>query len=279
MYKVTIKDINQLRKITGYGVMDCKRALIYSKGNIDKSIEILIKKGEKISISNNNGDGVVLAKTNNYNNIGSIIKLNCETYFVSKNKDFIKLSYELLDKSIYVDTLKEFLLINYDNNISVRKKLLEYSVIFGEKITLSNLQKIQAPFISYYVHNNYKIASLVGFSSFKNNNIEIIGKNIAMQVAAMQPIALDENNISYDIIKKEINFIKNNEKKIKSKFILDKIIKVKLKKFINDNTLLNQSYIKNNNITVREYIKKNDENLKILDYKILTIYDVFKNTR
>jgi elongation factor Ts len=266
MYKVTIYDINQLRKLTGYGVMDCKRALIYSKGNIDKSIEILRKKVEKISIINNNVYGVVIATTNKFNNIGSIIKLNCETDFVSTNKEFIKFAYQLLEKSIYVSSLEELLLLKIKKNVSVDKKIIENSVIFGEQITLSDFKKIQAPFISSYVHHNYKIASLVGFSSFNN-----IGKNIAMQVAAMKPIALDEKNISYDIIQKEINYIKNNEKKINSKFILDKIIKGKLKKFIIDNTLMNQSYIKDNNISVRDYIKSYDSNLNILDFKIIAI--------
>ncbi len=267
--KITASEVNKLRKSTGSGMMDCKKALEESGGDYDKAIEILRKKGQKVASNRadrESSEGVVLAKVNADNTSGVIISLNCETDFVARNQDYLSLANDLSEHALSFDTLENFLSSTF-NNLSVSEKLLEQTGVIGEKIEIGTFKKITAPYVGYYIHNGNKIASVVGLSGIIKDADEI-SKNISMQVAAMNPIALDENNVPLEIVQKEIEIAKDQlRKEGKPEEMLEKISQGKMKRFFKDNTLINQSYIKDNSISVGDYLKLSDPDLKITDFK------------
>ena len=267
--KITASEVNKLRKSTGSGMMDCKKALEESGGDYEKAIEILRKKGQKVASNRadrESSEGVVLAKVNADNTSGVIISLNCETDFVARNQDYLRLANELSEHALSFDTLENFLSSIY-NNLSVSEKLLEQTGVIGEKIEIGTFKKITAPYVGHYIHNGNKIASVIGLSGIIKDADEI-SKNISMQVAAMNPIALDENNVPLEIVQKEIEIAKDQlRKEGKPEEMLEKISQGKMKRFFKDNTLINQSYIKDNSISVGDYLKLSDPDLKITDFK------------
>ena len=267
--KITASEVNKLRQSTGSGMMDCKKALEESGGDYEKAIEILRKKGQKVASNRadrESSEGVVLAKVNADNTSGVIISLNCETDFVARNQDYLSLANDLSEHALSFDTIESFLSSTY-NNLSVSEKLLEQTGVIGEKIEIGTFKKITAPYVGHYIHNGNKIASLIGLSGIIKDADEI-SKNISMQVAAMNPIALDENNVPLEIVQKEIEIAKDQlRKEGKPEEMLEKISQGKMKRFFKDNTLINQSYIKDNSMSVGDYLKLSDPDLKITDFK------------
>ena len=267
--KITASEVNKLRKSTGSGMMDCKKALEESGGDYEKAIEILRKKGQKVASNRadrESSEGVVLAKVNADNTSGVIISLNCETDFVARNQDYLSLANDLSEHALSFDTLENFLSSRF-NNLSVSEKLLEQTGVIGEKIEIGTFKKITAPYVGHYIHNGNKIASVIGLSGIIKDADEI-SKNISMQVAAMNPIALDENNVPLEIVQKEIEIAKDQlRKEGKPEEMLEKISQGKMKRFFKDNTLINQSYIKDNSMSVGDYLKLSDPDLKITDFK------------
>ena len=208
--KITASEVNKLRKSTGSGMMDCKKALEESGGDYEKAIEILRKKGQKVASNRadrESSEGVVLAKVNADNTSGVIISLNCETDFVARNQDYLSLANELSEHALSFDTIENFLSSTF-NNLSVSEKLLEQTGVIGEKIEIGTFKKITAPYVGHYIHNGNKIASVIGLSGIIKD-ADQISKNISMQVAAMNPIALDENNLPLEIVQKEIEIAKD----------------------------------------------------------------------
>ncbi|XOD69101.1 MAG: translation elongation factor Ts [Flavobacteriales bacterium AspAUS03] len=272
MYQATALKVNALRKKSGAGMMDCKKALIEAAGDVDKAIELLRKKGQKIAASSGRetNQGAVIAKVNASRTLGIIINLSCETDFVAKNENFVKLANDLAEKAIFCDT-REALLNTSLDGISVQDKLIEQTGIICEKITLSAFKKLQAPFVSFYIHMRNKIATLVGFSAAPVG-VEDVAKDVAMQIAAMNPLSLNEKDIPTDLIEKELEIIKEQlRKEGKSEQILDQIAQGKLKKFFSENTLVHQSFIKDHKISVADYVRNFDPNLKIVDFRRLSI--------
>ncbi|WP_185869436.1 translation elongation factor Ts [Blattabacterium cuenoti] len=273
--KVSIDKINELRKITGIGIMDCKVALINSNGNIEKAILILRKKGEKIAVDRSlfqMKEGAVISCVNSDYSYGTIIGLSCETDFLSKNLDFLDFLSILSKQSLLYNNKKDFLNSSYkDHNYeyeNIEKMIINKMGVVGEKLELKIFEKIMAPFVMDYTHNN-KIATLIGFSTKIDKNV---AKNIAMHVTAMNPISIDKNGIPNSLMKKEIEIFKSQvEKEKKQENIMKKIILGKVEKFISENTLLNQKFIKNNKITVQEYLKKYNNKLKINLFKRINI--------
>ena len=267
--KITASEVNKLRQSTGSGMMDCKKALEESGGDYEKAIEILRKKGQKVASNRadrESSEGVVLAKVNADNTSGVIISLNCETDFVARNQDYLRLANDLSEHALSFDTLENFLSSTY-NNLSISEKLIEQTGVIGEKIEIGTFKKITAPYVGYYIHNGNKIASVIGLSGIIKDADEI-SKNISMQVAAMNPIALDENNVPLEIVQKEIEIAKDQlRKEGKPEEMLEKISQGKMKRFFKDNTLINQSYIKDNSMSVGDYLKLSDPDLKITDFK------------
>ena len=272
MIKITASDVNNLRKSTGAGMMDCKNALVEAEGNFDKAIEILRKKGQKVAAKRadrKSSEGVALAITDNSNEVGIGIVLACETDFVAKNDDFVKLAYDIADIALNCKTKEELLNTSFGNS-TVSEKLIEQTGVIGEKIQINDFSRIEASYVGTYIHAGNKISSLVGFDK-KVDNIEIVGKDISMQIAAMNPIALDKESVDPELIKKEIEIAKDQLKtEGKPEELIEKIAIGKLNRFFKDNTLINQQFIKENKVSVAQHLKTFGD-IKILSYSRVSI--------
>ena len=257
MTKITAAEVNNLRKTTGAGMMDCKNALVEAEGNIEKAIEILRKKGQKVAAKRadrDSSEGAVIANVSNDKTTGVIVSLNCETDFVAKNEKFVNFAKELAQIALDHNSLDSFLGASF-NGMSVSEKLIEQTGVIGEKIVIGGFKVLQAPFVGSYIHAGNKIATLVGLSA-NVENAEVAAKDVAMQAAAMNPIALNEDGVDASIIEKEIEIAKDQLRtEGKPEAMLDNIAKGKLKRFFKDNTLVNQAFIKDSKLSVADYLK------------------------
>ena len=277
MTKITASEVNKLRQQTGAGMMDCKKALVEANGDFETAIDILRKKGQKVAAKRadrETTEGAVLALTSSNHKSGAILCLNCETDFVAKNDNFISLAQTFLslalDNNIQdIDALKS---LDFDGKMSVGEKLVEQTGVIGEKLELSNYSIVNADYVTAYIHPGNKLASLVGFNLSTVNNIEDIGKNIAMQIAAMNPVGLNEADITQDIIDKEVEIGKDLARQEgKPEEMLEKIAMGRLKKFFKENTLINQTYIKDSKKTVMQYLKDASTDLSIVSFKRVSL--------
>lgn len=268
MTKVTAAEVNKLRQATGAGMMDCKKALVEADGDFDKAIEILRKKGQKVAAKRadrESTEGAAIAKVNDDNNVGVAIVLGCETDFVGKNEDFVNLAHELAEIALNVNSKEELLDASY-KDMKVSEKLLEQTGVIGEKLDITAFEKVEAPFVGSYVHAGNKIATLVGLSK-DADGADVVAKDVAMQVAAMNPIALNEEGVDQTVIDKEIEIAKDQLRaEGKPEAMLDNIAKGKLKRFFKDNTLVNQDFIKDNKQSVSQYVKTMGDDVKVTDY-------------
>lgn len=257
MTKITASQVNELRKATGAGMMDCKNALVEAEGDFDKAIEILRKKGQKVAAKRadrDSSEGAVIAQVNDENTAGVIISLNCETDFVAKNDSFVTLAKDLANVALEHSSLDSLLAADI-NGLSVADKLMEQTGVIGEKIEIGGFKTLKAPFVGSYIHAGNKIATLVGLSASFDKADEA-AKDVAMQAAAMNPIALDEADVDASIVEKEIEIAKDQLRaEGKPEAMLDNIAKGKLKRFFKDNTLVNQAFIKDSKISVADYVK------------------------
>ena len=255
--KITASEVNKLRQATGAGMMDCKKALVEAEGDFEKAIENLRKKGQKVAANRadrDSSEGAVLAKVNQDNTSGVIVSINCETDFVAKNKSYLSLAKELADTALGHDTLESFLAADF-KGMSVAEKLTEQTGVIGEKIEIGDFKILKAPYVGFYIHAGNKIATLVGLSS-KVVDADEVSKNVAMQAAAMNPIALDEKSVDASVIEKEIEIAKDQlRQEGKPEEMLDKIAQGKIKRFFKDNTLVNQDFIKDSKVSVGNYVK------------------------
>lgn len=268
-YSPKAADVAKLRNATGVGMMDCKKALIEAEGDFDKAIELLRKKGQKIAASRadrENSEGAVIAAISPDHKKGVIISLKCETDFVAKNEDFVKLANQLAQAALTYTSKEDFLSSDF-GGVKVQDKLIEEIGKIGEKIEIGDFKSIEAPYIASYIHNGNKIASLTAFS------VEIepeVGKNISMQIAAMNPIALDANSVDQNLIDKEMQIAKEQTlEEGKPENMIENIAKGKVNKFLKENTLLSQVYIKANDgkQNVQEYLKTVNPDVKIIAYE------------
>jgi elongation factor Ts len=271
--KITASEVNKLRKSTGAGMMDCKKALVEAKGDFDKAIEFLRKKGQKVAANRadrESSEGATLAKVNPDFTSGVLISINCETDFVAKNDSYLALANSLADQALKYDTLEKFLSSDF-NGMTVAEKLIEQTGVIGEKIEIGAFKKLTAPFVGFYIHAGNKIATLVGLSGIVDNAAEI-SKNVAMQAAAMNPIALDEQGVDPSIIQKEIEIAKDQlRQEGKPEAMLDNIAKGKIKRFFKDNTLVNQAFIKDGKISVADYVKSAHADLIVTGFQRIAL--------
>ena len=273
MGKITAVEVNKLRKMSGAGIMDCKKALVESNGDFDSAIEVLRKKGQKVAAKRadrESSEGAVIAKVSSDFTKGVIISLNCETDFVAKNESFLDLANNIAEAALECENLDE--LLNYKiDSITISEKLLEQTGVIGEKLVVGNFEKLSSNYVGKYIHAGNKIATLSGLS-LNIDGIEEVSKNIAMQAAAMNPIALDENGVDKQTIDKEIEIAKDQlRQEGKPEGMLDNIAKGKLKRFFKDNTLINQDFIKDNKQSVSAYIKSFNEELKVVGFKRVSL--------
>ncbi len=269
MANITAAEVNKLRKSTGAGMMDCKKALVEAEGDFDKAIEILRKKGQKVAANRadrDSSEGAAIARVNDDSSRGVIISLNCETDFVAKNESFIQLAEELADLALTTSSKDELLAADY-KGISVQDKLTEQTGVIGEKIEIGAYKSLEAPFVGSYIHAGNKIAVLTGLSK-KADGAEEVAKNVSMQAAAMNPVALNEEGVDQSIIDKEIEIAKDQlRQEGKPEGMLDNIAKGKLNRFFKDNTLVNQDYIKDNKLSVSAYVKSLDKDLEVVAFE------------
>lgn len=272
-YQVKASEVSKLRSITGAGMMDCKKALVEAEGDFDKAIEILRKKGQKVAAKRadrETSEGAVIAATNQKADKGAIIALGCETDFVAKNEDFVALAKKFAEHALNFDSKEDFLDSLIDG-MKVSDKLTEQTGVIGEKLDIKYFETLEAPFVGSYVHNGNKIAALVGISESFENAAEV-AKNVSMQVAAMSPIALDENEVDQEVIDKEIEIAKDQlRQEGKPEKMLDNIAKGKLNKFFKENTLVNQEYIMGEKVSVKEYVDGVKKGVTITGYKRVAI--------
>lgn len=262
---ITAADVNKLRTITGAGMMDCKKALVEANGDFDAAIDLLRKKGQKVAANRSDRDateGVVLAKASSDNTRGTMLVLNCETDFVAKNEAFVAVANTILDIAIAHNpaTLDELKALPFaDSGMSINDKITEEIGKIGEKLDLSYYGTVNAGMVFCYNHPGNKLASVVGFN--KETSAEV-AKDVAMQAAAMAPVALDENSVSEEIKQKELEVGKEqaiNEGKPAE--MAEKIAMGRLGKFMKENTLLNQEFIKDSKMNVAQYMKSTDKDL------------------
>ncbi|MBB4807652.1 elongation factor Ts [Chryseobacterium defluvii] len=267
-YTPAAADVAKLRNTTGAGMMDCKKALVEAEGDFEKAIEILRKKGQKVAANRadrESTEGAVIARVNEDNTLGAIISLNCETDFVAKNEAFVELAYELAEMAI-VSANKEELLATDFHGITVAEKLVEQTGVIGEKIEIGAFERIEGPFLGAYIHAGNKIASITSLSS-KVDGADEAAKAVSMQVAAMNPIALDETMVSQETIDKELEIERELlTKEGKPANIIDNILKGKMQKFYKENTLVHQAFIKDGNQSVADYVKSVNGDLKVTGF-------------
>lgn len=269
MAEIKAADVAKLRKMTGAGMMDCKKALQEADGDFIKATEIIRKKGQ--AVANKRADreaaeGVVLAKASADRTKGFIVVLNCETDFVAKNDDFVKFAESILDLAIENQpaNLEELNSLSLSGK-SVSDAITEQIGIIGEKLELSFYDKIDAAQVTAYIHPGNKLASMIGLNQLVSN--EQVGKDVAMQVAAMSPIAIDKDDVSQEVQDREIEIGKEQARREgKPTEILEKIAMGKLNKFFKENTLLNQDFVKENKKTVKQYLHEIDKDLTVIGF-------------
>ena len=269
MSKISATEVNKLRKATGAGMMDCKKALVEAEGDFDTAVEVLRKKGQKVAANRadrDSSEGAVIARVNDDATVGVIVSVNCETDFVAKNESYVTLSNQLADVALAHDSLDSFLAADF-NGMSVADKLTEQTGVIGEKIEIGRFERLEGAFIGSYIHAGNKIATLTSLSAVVDGAAEA-AKNVAMQAAAMNPIALNEEGVDAATVEKEIEIAKDQlRQEGKPEAMLDNIAKGKLKRFFKDNTLVNQAYIKDGKQSVNDYVKSVDAELTITGFK------------
>lgn len=273
MSKITAADVNKLRKQTGAGMMDCKNALVEAEGNFDDAIDILRKRGQKIAAKRGDRDaneGLILAKATTDGKKAVMVVVNCETDFVAQNADFNSFANTILDAAIAnspasLDALKA---LNYNGEaLTIAEKITEQTGVIGEKIEVSGYEFVEAEQAIAYNHPGNRLASIVALNK-AGEAVSEAGKQIAMQIAAMDPIALDEAGVDSSIIEKEMAL--GREMALaegKPEAILDKIAEGKVKRFLKDNTLLNQMSLKDNKKTVAQALNEVESGLTVTDFK------------
>lgn len=268
---ITASAVNELRQATGAGMMDCKKALQETNGDMEQAIDFLRKKGAKVSANRADRDaaeGAVIAIASNDKKTGVVIRLNCETDFVAKNEDFIKFANDiaqvaLISKPASIEALKELTL----DGKTISEKLLDYIGKIGEKIDVTVYDLVEGNLIINYIHAGNKIGVLVAMSS-TGDKIEEAGKDVAMQIAAMSPVALDKNDVSQSIIDREIEIGKAQAAaEGKPEAMLEKIALGKLNKFYKDSTLLNQDFVKDSSKTISQMLNDIEKGLTVTKFK------------
>jgi len=269
--KISAAEVNKLRKQTGAGMMDCKKAQVEAEGDFEKAVDILRKKGQKVAAKRSERDateGVVLAGKTEDGKHGAIIVVNCETDFVAKNDDFTKFAEKILNIALDkmpadLDALKA---LPFNDNMTVEEKITEQTGVIGEKIELSSYDTIDADSVITYIHPGNKLASVVGLN--KSGDFSEIGKDVAMQVAAMAPVALDKDSVPQDVINKEIEVGKDLAiQEGKPAELAEKIAMGRLNKFFQENTLLNQAFIKDNKKSIKQYLGEAEDGLSVTSFK------------
>lgn len=262
--EISASDVMKLRKATGAGMMDCKTALADAEGDFNRAIDIIREKGKLVASKRADREateGVVLAKVSASGKSGSMLVLNCETDFVAKNENFVAFAERILDAAIAsnaadLETVKALVI----DGRTVADQVTEQTGVIGEKLDLPYYAKLDAETVVAYIHPGNRLSTLVGFNKAKVDNQ--VAKDVAMQVAAMNPVAVDKDDVPAEVVAKELEIAKEKfRQEGKPEAMLDKIALGALEKFYKESTLLNQAFIKESKQTVREFLKSQDKEL------------------
>jgi elongation factor Ts len=270
MANITAAEVNQLRKVTGAGMMDCKKALVEAEGDFDNAIDILRKKGQKLASNRADreaNEGVVLAKTTGDNKGAAIIMFNCETDFVAKNQEMIDFTNKLLDLGIEnsCKSAEELVNLPYEGRL-VQDLITDMIGKTGEKLTLSKFDFVSGERTFAYIHPGNRVASIAALNQEVAD--EQTGRDVVMQIAAMAPVALDKDSVPAEIIEKEIEIGKEVARQEgKAEDMLEKIAQGKLNKFFKESTLLNQEFYKDNKKTVQQMLNDAQKGLTVTAFR------------
>jgi elongation factor Ts len=273
---ITAQDVNKLRQMTGAGMMDCKKALTEAEGDFEKAVDILRKKGQKVSASRadrETKEGVVVTRVAENGAKGILLSLTCETDFVAKNEEFGAFANTLIDLAVANGaTATEQILALPFGNITVAEKIIEMTGKIGEKIEISHYEVIAAEQVVTYIHSNGKLGVLVGLVNTSGKNVEDAGKDVAMQIAAMNPVAVDKDGVDATTIQREIEIGKEQARaEGKPEEMLEKIAMGKLQKFYKESTLLSQQFVKDNGVTIAQYLDSVSKGLTVNAFKRISI--------
>ena len=276
MANITAAEVNKLRKQTGAGMMDCKKALQEAEGDFEKAVEILRKKGQKVAAKRadrETSEGYVIGKTSEDNSFGMAVMLSCETDFVAKSDDFIKFVGQVAETALQnkiksLDDLKAYEL----NGRTIGEQVTDLMVKIGEKIELAEYETIESAHVTAYNHMGNKLATLLGLNKADIDGVDETGKELAMQVAAMNPVAVDRDDVDPKIIEKEKEIgMEQARQEGKPENILEKIAMGKVNRFLKDNTLLNQDFVRDTKKSVKQYLSEKDKDLKVTGFKRVSL--------
>jgi elongation factor Ts len=276
MSAISAADVNKLRQMTGAGMMDCKKALTEAEGDFEKAIEILRKKGQKVSASRSDRDakeGSVFVKTSDDKKEAVLIALNCETDFVGKNEEFQSLG-KLIAETAFTNkpASKEALLALSVGDLTINDKIIELVGKIGEKIEVSEYIHMKGEAVVAYIHAGAKLGVLVSLKGVNGKDVTEAGKDVGMQIAAMNPVAVDESSVDKTVIAKELEIAKALIlAEGKPENMVEKIAAGKLNKFFKESTLLPQTFVKDNTKTVAQYLDSVSKGLTVAEFKRVSI--------
>jgi elongation factor Ts len=276
MSTISAADVNKLRQMTGAGMMDCKKALTEAEGDFEKAIEILRKKGQKVSASRSDRDakeGSVFVKTSADNKEAVLIALNCETDFVGKNEEFLNLGKLIAETAFNKKpATKEALLNEKVGDLTINDKIVELVGKIGEKIEVSEFVHMKGEAVVPYIHAGSKLGVLVSLKGVNGKDVTEAGKDVGMQIAAMNPVAVDETSVDKTTIEKELEIAKAQIlAEGKPENMVEKIAQGKLNKFFKDSTLLPQAFVKDNSKSVAQYLDSVSKGLTVAEFKRVSI--------
>ncbi|HLU88334.1 MAG TPA: translation elongation factor Ts [Cyclobacteriaceae bacterium] len=273
---ISAQEVNKLRQMTGAGMMDCKKALTEAGGDFDLAVDLLRKKGQKVSASRadrETKEGLVVTQVNEEGKEGIILSLTCETDFVAKNEEFGTFANAVLNLAIKhnAQSIEDVHAIPYED-ITVGEKIVEMTGKIGEKIAVNHFAKVKGEHVVDYIHSNGKLGVLVALSNSQGADVAEAGKDVAMQIAAMNPVALDKDGVDSSVVEREIEIGKEQARaEGKPEEMLEKIALGKLNKFYKENTLLSQTFVKDNSKSIAQYLDGVSKGLTVSDFKRISI--------
>ncbi|MDG1429532.1 MAG: translation elongation factor Ts [Crocinitomicaceae bacterium] len=269
---ITAADVNKLRKQTGAGMMDCKKALVETDGDFEAAVDVLRTKGQKVAAKRGDNEvkeGLIYAQATEDGKSGVIMTLNCETDFVAKNSEFQEFVQSLMNVAIANKPTKteDLLSASYNERLTVEEKITEHVGVVGEKLQLSNYELVNADRVVAYNHPGNQIAALVGLNSGSDAAVDA-GKQVAMQIAAMNPLALNKDGIDSETIAREIEVGKEQAiQEGKPAEMAEKIAQGRLNKFFKENTLMSQAFVRDNKLSIEQFLTSAESGLTVLDFK------------
>ncbi|MCH7409154.1 translation elongation factor Ts [Belliella sp. DSM 111904] len=273
---ITAQEVNKLRQMTGAGMMDCKKALTEAEGDFEKAIDILRKKGQKVSASRadrETKEGTIVTQVSADGATGYLLSLTCETDFVAKNEEFVAFANTALDlaTSNNATSVADIQALPFEGN-TVGEKIIELTGKIGEKIEISNFEVVKGEAVVPYIHSNGKLGVLVALTNTSGADVEEAGKDVAMQIAAMNPVAVDKDGVDATVIEREIEVGKDQARQEgKPEEMLEKIALGKLNKFYKENTLLSQAFVKDGSLSIAQYLDKVSKGMTVAAFKRVSI--------